>query len=478
MPPLQTMEAKFVPKDTREFLGKLLVKDCSRSLYFDRYARPAAVREDRQAFFTEGFKTHTDLVRLRSWAVASGAIAKCGVRFYAQLQSRLMVNMSGGVMENAGLCLDRYGLPYIPGSAVKGCARRAALAALNEWCETSKKPSGTDNLFSRACESFAEPFDMLAAIARVFGWCEQDWLDNSDFAWATGKRPDALSKAAVALAGSSGRTMAPEQAGTPWKSLPNSAGGVAFLSAHPVELPKGTDIQGMKTPAVGELELDVVTCHHPEYYQGERMVATDDEDPNPVVFPAVAAGHVFGFVLRRLRCVEGDLRHAEAWLRCGLGTFGLGAKTAAGYGWFDCSEAVGNAVSESIQRRVEREKRAAEEAAAKAKAEAEAKAKEEEKEKLRAALEGLTGEDLANKQVELMTKEQFWSKVQAFHKESKKGGPLDEHRKALVRALRGARLDVWKQFKEKAKSGDLAKAADAIRSLSKQMYTGNEGRMP
>ncbi len=350
MPPLQTMEAKFVPKDTQEVLGKLPVKDCSRSLYFDRYARPDAVKEKRHAFFTEGFKTHTDLVRLRSWAVASGAIAKCGVRFYAQLQSRLMVNMSGGVMENAGLCLDRYGLPYIPGSAVKGCARRAALAALNEWCETSEKPSDADNLFSRACESFAEPFDMLAAIARVFGWCEQDWAKNSDFAWATGKRPDALSKAAVALAGSSGRAIAPEHAGTPWKSLPNSAGGVAFLSAHPVELPKGTDIQGVKTPAVGELELDVVTCHHPEYYQGERTVATDDEDPNPVVFPAVAAGHVFGFVLRRLRCVEGDLRHAEAWLRCGLGTFGLGAKTAAGYGWFDAEPRLDSRVQEELAR--------------------------------------------------------------------------------------------------------------------------------
>jgi CRISPR/Cas system CMR subunit Cmr6 (Cas7 group RAMP superfamily) len=51
-----------------------------------------------------------------------------------------MVNMAGGVMENAGLCLDRFGLPYIPGSAVKGCARRTALAALREWCETGQQP--------------------------------------------------------------------------------------------------------------------------------------------------------------------------------------------------------------------------------------------------------------------------------------------------------------------------------------------------
>ena len=43
--------------------------------------------------------------------------------------SRLMVDLAGGVMENANLNLDRYGLPRIPGSAIKGLARRMALQA-------------------------------------------------------------------------------------------------------------------------------------------------------------------------------------------------------------------------------------------------------------------------------------------------------------------------------------------------------------
>src|SRR5438034_1425306 len=110
-----------------------------------------------------------------------------------------MVNMAGGVMENAGLCLDRFGLPYIPGSAVKGCARRAALAALLEWCEAGgqpeHKPIGNDNPCAETCAKFDSPAQMLSAIARVFGWCEQDWKKDSDFAWACDAKLDVVWKA-------------------------------------------------------------------------------------------------------------------------------------------------------------------------------------------------------------------------------------------------------------------------------------------
>lgn len=50
--------------------------------------------------------------------------------FSMELKSRLIVNHSGGVMENAGLALHRsFSTPLIPGSAVKGIARHAA------WCD-------------------------------------------------------------------------------------------------------------------------------------------------------------------------------------------------------------------------------------------------------------------------------------------------------------------------------------------------------
>jgi hypothetical protein len=133
--------------------------------------------------------------------------------------------------------------------------------------------------------------------------------------------------------------------------LPNLAGNVSFLPAYPVDLPAGTDINGTKTPTLGKLELDVVTCHHRDYYDGKRPTATDTEAPVPVVFPAVAPGHVFTFAMRKLRTAsDEDLQRARTWLQTGLQAFGLGAKTSAGYGWFNTSEKVQTAVLAALQR--------------------------------------------------------------------------------------------------------------------------------
>ena len=114
-------------------------------------------------------------------------------------------------------------------------------------------------------------------------------------------------------------------------------------------------------PALGKIELDVVTGHHGVYYSSEPVepqgiphtaaswrkwkdkhddwlahrTAPDTEEPVPVVFPTVAPGHVFAFALTPLRGADSTLmEHARDWLELGLSTFGLGAKTNAGYGWF------------------------------------------------------------------------------------------------------------------------------------------------
>lgn len=374
------------------------------------------------------------------------SVASKNIIIYAQLQSRLMVNMAGGVMENAGLCLDRFGLPYIPGSAVKGCARRAALAALHEWCETGQKPGVTepdkDNLFKAACDSFTTQTEMLAAIARVFGWCEQDWKTRakvlkgvtpkrdeddarfqqrcqklweerrSDFAWACGDAlwgtvreeamrllerarvsraasgvpPDAVNEQNSFSSDASGRT--PEAAGQRLALPKDFAGSVCFLPACPVDLGKTDKVDGLPlaVPPLGKLELDVVTCHHREYYDGNPQYATapDTEEPNPVVFPAVAPGHVLTFALAPLRGADASLvAHARAWLKTGLETFGLGAKTNAGYGWFQACDTVQKVVGDILHQR-KKERRAAE-----AKAEAERKAAEAKAAKEKAEQERL-----------------------------------------------------------------------------------------
>ena len=188
--------------------------------------------------------------------------AKGSVLFEMVLKSRMMVDHSGGVMENATLALHpHFSTPYIPGSAVKGIARHTA------WCEWKDAEDPEDK-------------DLYAGfIAEIFGY-------------PTGEKElDAVLK----------------------KSYETRSGAIAFLPAQSMGKAK--------------LEADLINSH-------ERG------NPVPVFFPAVAAGTTFGFQIVPLkRGTESDIDtliyFAETWLKQGLKEHGAGAKTNAGYGWFE-----------------------------------------------------------------------------------------------------------------------------------------------
>lgn len=82
---------------------------------------------------------------------------------------------------------------------------------------------------------------------------------------------------------------------------------------------------------------DILTNHHSSYYQkGEPP--TDDEEPVPVSFLAIAAGNAFDFAISARR--GGDparVAQAGEWLQAALCHRGAGAKTNAGYGAFHLS---------------------------------------------------------------------------------------------------------------------------------------------
>jgi CRISPR-associated protein Cmr6 len=108
-----------------------------------------------------------------------------------------------------------------------------------------------------------------------------------------------------------------------WQRMPNFKGSVDFLEARPTEDPG--------------INLDIVTCHHGEYYREAPGYenAPDIEEPVPVIFPAVAPGKIFYFpIVGNRRSSLSDLTTARDWLSCGITGFGVGAKTNAGYGWF------------------------------------------------------------------------------------------------------------------------------------------------
>jgi CRISPR type III-B/RAMP module RAMP protein Cmr6 len=210
------------------------------------------------------------------------------VTFEATLGSRMMINLAGGVVENAGIALDRcFGWPVIPGSAVKGITRVQALWEIRE-------ASGQEKL------------RLLRLAMLLLGYGAHDV--RGDFGWAGGAR-DAQRTA---------QEIGPQ----------DFKGCACFLPAYPTTPPT--------------LVVDMVNPHYPEYYGGRRSRAEDNENPIPNYFPAVEAGSAFGFAatLNRVPGLPGVtaaslLPQVQQWLQRAVTRKGLGAKTAAGYGWFE-----------------------------------------------------------------------------------------------------------------------------------------------
>lgn len=212
------------------------------------------------------------------------------VTFEATLAARLLVNLAGGVVENAGIALDRcFGLPFIPGSAVKGIARSQALWEIHKAKGDEKRR-------------------LLQLAMLLFGYGANDIKGKGDFAWAGSAE--------------SARAVATEIGGTDFK------GCACFLPAYPTTPPT--------------LVVDMVNPHYPDYYGGRKQRAEDNENPVPNYFPAVEAGSAFGFAVLLNRVPENAgvttealLSQAKEWLQRAVTRKGVGAKTAAGYGWFE-----------------------------------------------------------------------------------------------------------------------------------------------
>lgn len=171
----------------------------------------------------------------------------------ATVLGRMAVGLGGESVLETAITLHRtYGVPYIPGSALKGLAAAAAHKHLedSEWSKT--KEDGKIGAFQRI----------------LFG--DQE-----------------------------------------------SAGYVTFHDA--LWVPNGD-----KLP----LDLDVMTVHHPDYYQGKDNAPPADWDsPNPVAFVSAR-----GQYLLAITGPEEWVGTAMEILREALQGDGIGAKTAAGYG--------------------------------------------------------------------------------------------------------------------------------------------------
>ncbi|MCX8072833.1 MAG: type III-B CRISPR module RAMP protein Cmr6 [Candidatus Binatia bacterium] len=165
-----------------------------------------------------------------------------------------------------GFCLHHtYGLPYLPGSALKGLARKAMLR-----------------------EELGVPVVVPDDEPEKKGASTTDKVDE--------------------LFGAGGHD--------------GRVGKVDFLDGIPLD--------------ASCLELEVMSPHHPKYYQGESKVPHDCEDPIPLPFLRIKPTSRFEIALfaRTDTEVEKYLDQAERYLLRGLEELGVGAKTSSGYGLF------------------------------------------------------------------------------------------------------------------------------------------------
>jgi len=235
---------------------------------------------------------------------------------YGELQGRLIVNLSDSLIQNAGICLDRNtGLPFIPGSAVKGVSRHAALARLRkgEWS--------------------------IHEFMLVFGSSEVDFRETGELAKYAG---EILNK---------DRTL---------------KGGVDFLSAQPITEPTiVVDISNVHYPEY--------------YQTGDvGNLAKESPKPNTFPAVEKGVRYAFGIAANGMATVDAELfAKARDVLVEAITVSGIGAKTGAGYGWFkdvtqEIEEAAKRAQEVAEAKRAEEAKKAADAAV-----QAEAKAKAE-----------------------------------------------------------------------------------------------------
>ncbi len=172
--------------------------------------------------------------------------------FLTSPEWRFVIGLGGASVLETSMTLHRlYGIPIIPGSALKGVARAYAETVLTK------------------------PADDPEVVA-IFG--------------------------------------------KPPQNTPLEAGNIIFFDAIPVTAPK--------------FKLDIMNPHYPKYYQGDQPPA-DWQNPTPIYFLTVEQTQFLFAVAARREEGKGYVSTALEWLKKGLTELGVGAKTAAGYGYFE-----------------------------------------------------------------------------------------------------------------------------------------------
>lgn len=215
-----------------------------------------------------------------------------------QTASRLIVGLGSEHVLETSITLDRNsGAPAIPGSALKGVARTFALIEIAQLLPLSDEQT----------EKVLNDVD--------------GWLSAKTFHW------DKLIE--YGLSGLDAETH--NTLNTQIETFRRVFGFVG-------EVGRAVFFNGMHAGSATPFMVDVMTPHFSNYYSASnnhRQAPSDDQNPIPVPYLVVAENQKFLFAVGGRTVDDIELtKQARIWLREGLITYGVGAKTSQGYGIF------------------------------------------------------------------------------------------------------------------------------------------------
>jgi CRISPR-associated protein Cmr6 len=285
-----------IPQRARNALGKIGGKPTNPGLLFERYAPDwgnAPTNQEKSDWKKAG------LLAARDHSTDKDLLAACKTRweevaknahanpFVMKTDWRFIAGLGRKGSLEVGFTFHRHGFAILPGSSAKGIARAWGLLEIANTLNGEDFKEGSLNRLDEALSKDEEK-DFHSIFESFEGWQSAKQLAE-DFRTIFGTT--------------------------------SSAGGAVFFDGIPTRIPK--------------LELDVMNPHFGGYYSGKEP-PTDWQNPIPVFFLAVAAGQEFCFAVGWRGHKDNALRGtAEKWLMEGLTNLGAGAKTSAGYGYWN-----------------------------------------------------------------------------------------------------------------------------------------------
>lgn len=250
-------------------------------LWLDRYLREQDEKGDNER------NSRRDLVRevasipvptayntfFQRWKVS---LSSYGVKprdmRLATVKGRMIVGLGDeSVLETSVALHHTYGVPYIPGSALKGLVASYLRQQIRQ--QLKQRTDLTKETYKEAYQAAYAPYKT------IFGDTDE-------------------------------------------------AGYIVFFDALYQPEPGTKNSAGMAQP----LHPDIITVHHPRYYQNEKSAPADWDSPNPVPFLSATGSYLI--VLS-----APDLLQGRAWIDLtfellgqALKDLGIGAKTSSGYG--------------------------------------------------------------------------------------------------------------------------------------------------